>query len=75
MNLEPVGEICYNAYKEAVNSVAWNGDKMKEYDELPERLQIAWKLAGLACQKNLFNVESVTITNGVESMKLDTKKN
>ena len=29
--------------------VTLNGDKMKEFEEMPERLQNAWEFAGLGC--------------------------
>jgi hypothetical protein len=62
-----IGEICYNAYKEAVGGKTWNGDTMKTYDEMPEHAQYAWTKAGVVakrhgiqqyqqqCQKNIFD--------------------
>ena len=32
----------YEIYKTAVEGVTMNGDKMKELDELPEKIQNAW---------------------------------
>lgn len=32
----------YNVYKEAVGGLTWNGDKMKEFDEMPEKQRNAW---------------------------------
>jgi hypothetical protein len=51
-NDEPeLGAICYNAYCEAVGWVAFNGDRLPTWEELPDRrgdLQEAWQRAAKA---------------------------
>ncbi len=36
------GKINYEKYRETVGEITMNGDKMKEFDELPERVKLAW---------------------------------
>lgn len=33
----------YEIYRNAVGGITFNGDKMKELDELPKKIQDAWK--------------------------------
>ena len=44
-----IGKANYETYREMVGGVTWNGDNMKEFEEIPERLQNAWEFAGLNC--------------------------
>ena len=37
------GKINYNAYRDAVGGKTWNGENMKEYNDMPEKIQNAWK--------------------------------
>jgi len=32
----------YDIYKHAVGGKSWNGEKLKEYDELPANIKNAW---------------------------------
>jgi len=34
--------ICYKAYADAVDNKSFNGEDLKEFDHLPEKIQIAW---------------------------------
>ncbi len=37
-----VGKMNYEKYKETVGGKTMNGDYMKKYEELPERIKKAW---------------------------------
>ena len=47
INLLNIGKINYEMYREAVGGVTWNGDKMKEFEEMPDNIQKAWFKAGI----------------------------
>ena len=32
----------YKIYKNSVGGIAWNGDKMKDFDEMPDKQKNAW---------------------------------
>ena len=42
------GQVAYEAYAKAVGGKAWNGEPLKTYDELPERIKDAWSTAAMA---------------------------
>ena len=41
-NNKELGRINYEAYREIVGGVSWNGERLKEYDELTEKVQKGW---------------------------------
>lgn len=41
-----IGEICYNGYKKSRGGITWNGEKMKDFDDMPEDIQESWEDAG-----------------------------
>ena len=38
-----LAELCYDAYKGAVGGVSYNGDKLKDFNDLPNQIKFAWK--------------------------------
>jgi hypothetical protein len=36
------GKLNYNLYKNAVGGKTWNGENMKQFDEMPINIQNAW---------------------------------
>ncbi|MDP2060422.1 MAG: hypothetical protein Q8J97_11835 [Flavobacteriaceae bacterium] len=51
-----LGEVGYKKYKESVGGIAWNGNKMKEYDELPQNIKTAWEDSANAIRSTLDEV-------------------
>jgi hypothetical protein len=45
--LEVLGSTAYEIYKKNVNSITFNGEKMKEFYELPSYIQRAWSAIDL----------------------------
>ena len=39
---EKAGKVNYDAYKESVGGVSFNGQKLKEFHEMPEKICNAW---------------------------------
>ena len=37
-----LGIINYNAYRDAVGGKTWNGENMKDFDEMPDKIKNAW---------------------------------
>jgi hypothetical protein len=48
-----LGEIAYNAYKDSRGGITWNGDRMKDFFEMPEDIQESWNVCGLAVEAYL----------------------
>jgi hypothetical protein len=36
------GAIAYNAYKNAVDGKTWNGEDMKDFKDMPDKIKNAW---------------------------------
>lgn len=49
------GKFAYDVYSEAVGGFAWNGEKLKEFDELPHFLKSAWEKVFLSCIEKYSN--------------------
>lgn len=47
-NKENLGEVAFNAYREAVGGKAYDGTPIPEWTEISEAVQQAWKEAGFA---------------------------
>ena len=61
----------YEIYREAVGGVTWNGDKMKEFNEMPEKQRNGW----IAVQEH-FKVREIKIDKdtGLSSVFYDPAK-
>ena len=42
------GKINYETYRETVGGVSINGDKMKEFNELSDRVKLAWAIGAIS---------------------------
>ena len=49
-----IGKLNYEMYRKMVGGITWNGDKMKEYEEMPEKIRKAWEASGQECVKYMF---------------------
>lgn len=46
--MERVGRIGYEAYAKSTGGKTWDDRTMPEWDELPERIKVAWDAVGHA---------------------------
>lgn len=55
------GKFTYDAYVKAVGGLSWNGEKLKEYNELPDNIKEAWKKVFFSCVS--FTDDESEVTN------------
>lgn len=49
------GKFAYESYCIAVDGKSWNGETLKSFKDLPEKIRKAWEFTESCCYKKCFN--------------------
>jgi hypothetical protein len=64
-----LGKLAYNTYRIGVNNKSFNGDDLKEFDELPEGIRKSWGLVeAVIAEKTKLQNEITKLENAKSEM-------
>ena len=66
MDDKGVGKLLYDNYIGIICGIAYNGDKMKDFEDIPQDLQNAWTYAGCSLLYNYGLLDIVQLTEDLK---------